>query len=125
MQQLADNAPSNAGWQRDLSVSLNKIGDILSAQGQLDEAKAVFEKDLAIAQTLADNNSSNAEWQADLVVLHIKIMGIAQQNNEPDSARHHGEKALAILKPLAKKGLLHGQQQQWIGIIENMLEQLN
>ena len=30
--------PENAGWQRDLSVSDNKVGDVLVAQGNLPEA---------------------------------------------------------------------------------------
>ncbi|UOG92482.1 MAG: toll/interleukin-1 receptor domain-containing protein [Candidatus Thiothrix sulfatifontis] len=121
---LADNDPSNAEWQRYLSVSLNKIGEILTEQGKLDDAKAVFEKSQTIAQTLADNDPSNAGWQTDVVILHFKLMGIAQQNGETKVVRTHLEKALAILKPLEEKGLLHGQQQQWIGIIEKTLKEL-
>lgn len=123
-QMLADKDPSNAGWQRGLSISLNKIGEILSAQGKLDEAKAIFEKSQNIAQTLADKDPSNAEWQIGLVLSYVKILEIAQQNNDIESAQQHGGKALAILRPLAEQGLLHGQQQQWIGTIEAMLNQL-
>jgi hypothetical protein len=32
---LAKVDPGNAGWQRDLSVSYNKVGDVLVAQGNL------------------------------------------------------------------------------------------
>ena len=32
---LARADPGNASWQRDLSVSYNKIGDVLVAQGNL------------------------------------------------------------------------------------------
>ena len=32
---LARSDPGNAGWQRDLSVSYNKIGDVQVAQGDL------------------------------------------------------------------------------------------
>jgi hypothetical protein len=35
---LAKSEPGNAGWQRDLSVSYNNIGDVLVAQGNLPEA---------------------------------------------------------------------------------------
>ena len=31
----AKSDPGNAGWQRDLSVSLNKVGDVKTAQGDL------------------------------------------------------------------------------------------
>jgi hypothetical protein len=27
--------PGNAGWQRDLSVAYNQVGDVLKAQGDL------------------------------------------------------------------------------------------
>jgi hypothetical protein len=38
-ERLAHSDPGNAGWQRDLSVSYNKIGDVLVAQGNLPEAR--------------------------------------------------------------------------------------
>jgi hypothetical protein len=34
--------PGNAGWQRDLSVSHNKIGDVQRAQGDLTAALASY-----------------------------------------------------------------------------------
>ena len=37
-ERLAKADPGNAGWQRDLSVSYNKVGDVLVAQGNLAEA---------------------------------------------------------------------------------------
>ena len=37
-ERLAAADRSNTGWQRDLSVSYDKIGDVLVAQGKLDEA---------------------------------------------------------------------------------------
>ena len=39
---LAAADPGNAGWQRDLSVSYNKVGDVLVAQGNLREALQVL-----------------------------------------------------------------------------------
>ena len=37
-ERLAKADPGNAGWQRDLSVSLNKLGNVLQAQGNLVDA---------------------------------------------------------------------------------------
>ena len=52
-ERLAKSDAGNAGWQRDLSVSYNKIGDVLVAQGALGEAlksyrdsHAIFERRL-------------------------------------------------------------------------------
>ena len=47
-ERLAKADPNNAGWQRDLSVSYNKIGDVLVAQGNLPEALKFFRDSLAI-----------------------------------------------------------------------------
>ena len=37
-EKLAAQDPANAEWQRDLSVSFEKIGDVQSAKGDLDGA---------------------------------------------------------------------------------------
>jgi tetratricopeptide (TPR) repeat protein len=50
---LAVSRPSNAGWQRDLSVSYDKVGEVLQAQGKLPEALNSYRNSLAIADRLA------------------------------------------------------------------------
>ena len=35
IERLAQSDPGNAGWQRDLSVSYIKVGDVQTAQGDL------------------------------------------------------------------------------------------
>jgi hypothetical protein len=50
---LAKADPGNAGWQRDLSVSYEKIGDVLVAQGNLPEALKSYRDRHAIADRLA------------------------------------------------------------------------
>jgi len=39
LERLAAADPNNADRQRDLSVSYSKIGDVLKAEGKLDEAR--------------------------------------------------------------------------------------
>ena len=62
---LAEQDPSNAGWQSDLAVAHNWVGGVLQAQGKLTEAMAAFEEDLAIRRRLAEQDPSNADWQRD------------------------------------------------------------
>src|SRR3954451_4492795 len=50
----AEADPGNAGWQRDLSVSYNKIGDVQVEQGDLAAALASYRASLAIAEGLAE-----------------------------------------------------------------------
>ncbi len=46
---LADRDKGNAGWARDVSVSLNKVGDVRVAQGDLPGALEAYEESLRIA----------------------------------------------------------------------------
>ena len=49
---LAKSDPENAGWQHNLSVAYNKIGDALAAGGNLTEALRIFQDSLAIRERL-------------------------------------------------------------------------
>ena len=70
---LAKSDPGNAGWQRDLSVSYNKVGDVQVAQGDLAGALKSYSDSLAIADRLAKSDPGNAGWQRDLSVSYNKI----------------------------------------------------
>ena len=48
-ERLAKSDPGNAGWQRDLSVSYDKVGDVQVAQGDLPAALKSYRDSLAIA----------------------------------------------------------------------------
>jgi len=60
--------PANALWQRDLSVSLNRIGEVRVTAGDRAGALEACEQSRAIAETLAARDPANAEWQRDLSV---------------------------------------------------------
>ena len=71
-ERLAKADPGNAGWQRDLSVSRDKIGDVQQAQGDLAAALTSYQAALAIAERLAKADPGNAGWQRDLSVSHTR-----------------------------------------------------
>ena len=78
--------PGNTEWQRDLSVSYNKLGDMAVAQGKLDEAERVYGDGLAIPKKLAAGDPGNTQWQRDLVYSLFQISKLqAQQKNWPDA----------------------------------------
>ena len=58
-EKLAKRDPTNAGWQRSLSISYEKVGDVLSAQGDLAGALKSYRDDLAIAEKLAKQDPTN------------------------------------------------------------------
>ena len=97
--------PSNAGWQRDLSVSLNKVGDIQSAQGDLAGALKTYQESQGIAERLAAADPSNAGWQRDLAVCHFKLGSVAQQQGREDLTRSHFTAMLAVFDAMDRRGL--------------------
>jgi tetratricopeptide (TPR) repeat protein len=66
-------AARTGGNKRDLSVSYNRIGDVLVAQGNLAEALKNYGDGLAIVDRLAEADAGNAGWQHDLAVSYDKI----------------------------------------------------
>ena len=96
-ERLAKADPGNAGWQRDLSVSHNKIGDVRQAQGDLAGALASYQASLAIRERLAKADPGNAGWQRDLSVSHNKIGDVQQAQGDLAGALASYEASLAIL----------------------------
>ncbi|WP_374692608.1 tetratricopeptide repeat protein, partial [Accumulibacter sp.] len=95
-ERLAASDPGNAGWQRDLSVSHIKIGDLLQAQGDLAGAGAAYRADLAIAERLAASDPGNAGWQRDLGISLGRVAQVLAQQGRHADALTYFERALAI-----------------------------
>ena len=72
-ERLAQSDPGNAGWQRDLSVSYERVGDVQVAQGDLAGALKSYRDSLAIGERLAQSDPGNAGWQRDLSVSYDKL----------------------------------------------------
>jgi tetratricopeptide (TPR) repeat protein len=66
-------APNDAKRQRDLSVSYNKIGNILAAQSDSDGALKSYRAGLMIREKLSARDPASAERQFDLVVSYWKL----------------------------------------------------
>ena len=61
--------PDRADYQRDLSVSYDKLGDLLQALGQGEAARQYYQQALEIRQRLAVAEPDRADYQRDLSVL--------------------------------------------------------
>ena len=113
---LAEADPNNAGWQRDLSVSLNKIGDVLVAQGNLAEALESYRASLAIADRLAEADPNNAGWQRDLALSYGRIAAIQAQQEELDqvlAAFRSGRDIIAALREASADNATLPQDLAW------------
>ena len=123
---LAAADPSNTQWQRDLSISYNKIGTIQQAQGKLAEALQSFQSDMTITQKLAAADPSNTQWQTDIVVSCWKIANLGEAAGTVAYRRSLLEKGLSILKKLEANNQLPEPEtnKRWISIFENAITNL-
>ncbi len=101
-EQLLRIDPANVGWQRGLSVSYEKVGDVLVAQGNLPEALKSFRDGLAIRDRLARVDPGNADGQRDLSVSYEKVGDVlVAQGNLPEALKSFRDQ-LAIADRLAR-----------------------
>jgi hypothetical protein len=100
-QRVINGDPSNTEWQRDLSVSHNKIGDVLVAHGDGSGALAAYRKSLEIAEALVGREPANTEWQRDLSVSHDGIGGVLVAQGDGPGAMAAYRKSLEIREALA------------------------
>ena len=93
--------PDRADYQRDLSVSYNKLGDLLRALGQGETARDYYDKSLAIRERLAAAEPNRADCQRDLSVSYNKLGDLLRALGQGETARDYYEKDLAIAERLA------------------------
>jgi hypothetical protein len=74
--------PANTGWQRDLSVSRDKLGEVAAAAGDLTAARGHYQAALDIRVTLAAADPANTGWQRDLSFVRQKISDLEARVSE-------------------------------------------
>jgi tetratricopeptide (TPR) repeat protein len=94
--------PDRADYQRDLSVSYNKMGDLYGALGQGEQARDAYAKALAIRERLAKAEPDRADYQRDLSVSYNRMGDLYRALGQGEQARDAYAKALAIAERLAK-----------------------
>jgi tetratricopeptide (TPR) repeat protein len=102
IESLAKADPGNALWQRDLSVSYNKVGDMRKDQGDLPGALKSYSDSLAIREQLAKSDPGNMEWQRDLSVSYNNVGGVQKDHGDLPGALKSYSDSLAIAERLAK-----------------------
>jgi len=65
--------PANTQWQRDLSISHDKLGDVAASAVDLAAARASYLAALDIRERLAAMDPVNAQWQRDLEYVRQRI----------------------------------------------------
>jgi tetratricopeptide (TPR) repeat protein len=99
----AEGAARLSGNERDLSVSHNKIGDVLMAEGDREGALAAYRAGLAIRESLSRLDPGNTEWQRDLSVSHNKIGDVLRAEGDREGALAAYRAGLAIREALSRR----------------------
>ena len=98
---LSQRDPGNAGWARDISVSLDRIGNVAVAEGDLTAARDAYAEALEIARDLSQRDPGNAEWARDVVVSHWKLA-----QSDPDNATVHWAEVVTRMEDMEARGIL-------------------
>ena len=99
-ERLVRQDQGNAQWQRDLSISHDRVGDVLVAQGDLPAALDAFRQGMAIRERLARQDQGNAEWQRDVLVSLVKLADVAARVPDRAVARAQADRAVALARQL-------------------------
>ena len=99
---LAKADPNNAGWQRDLSVSLSKVGDVLVAQGNLPEALEIVPRQPRDCRPPRQGRSQQRRLAARSLRLLRQSGRCARGARQPAEALKSFRDSLAIEDRLAK-----------------------
>ena len=99
---LAADDPTNPERRRDVSVSLNNVGDVLVAQGDLSAALERFEASLAIAEDLSRDDPGNADWRRDVSVSLDNVGDVLVARGDLSGGLERFEASLAIAEGLSR-----------------------
>jgi tetratricopeptide (TPR) repeat protein len=81
-------------------VSLERVGDVLVAQGRLDAALERFEAAMAIREALSSADPSNTVWRRDVAVSLSKIANVHLSQGDAARACPELERGRAIMAEL-------------------------
>ena len=113
-----------ADEDRDRSVALDEIGDVLRWQGDLGKALESHQASMVIREHLAKADASNAALQRDLSVSHERIGDLNEVRGEFAGAVEAYESSHVIARSLAMRFPDHMQFQSDLKITERRLAEL-
>ncbi len=116
-QRFAASDPKNTEWQRDVSISLDRIADVLLAQGDAATALGEYRKGLAIRERLAASDPKNTQWQRDVWVSLDRIADVLLAQGDAATALAEYRKGLAIAERRAASDPKNTEWQRDVAVI--------
>ena len=93
-----------------MSISFDRIGDVLLAKGKATDALAAYRRGLEIAEATADAEPARTGWQRDLAVSYHKVGSLETLGGNDSEARDLLERGRAIIARLDR---IAAHQAQW------------
>jgi len=101
------------------------VGDVLSAQGRLDDALLAYRSGLEIGERLVAVDPSNAVWQHDLFVSYMGLGDIEEKKQNGTEASSDFAAAAEIMRRLAPLDPLNAGWQRDLALVEERLAALS
>ncbi len=115
---LAQSEPERPDYQRNLSVSHSKMGDLYyEGLGQVGKAREAYQNALGIRERLAQAEPERADYQRDLA---ISLWRVGEAENPADIK--FLKRALSILKSLKDGGRLATTDEGMIPELKRLIE---
>jgi tetratricopeptide (TPR) repeat protein len=109
---LADRDAENVTWQRDITVTLNKIGDLEKARRDVAAATAAYDESIAIRRRLLGRNPENIEAARDLQIALDRLGDVKIDALDFPAARAAYEERLALARKAVAKDPANSQWQK-------------
>jgi tetratricopeptide (TPR) repeat protein len=93
--------PTNAKWRFQLSISHQRVGNILAMSGQREQALQAFRTSLEISEKLAADDPGNTQVRQDLAVSYNKVGDMLAGAGLREQALAAYRKSLAVIEKLA------------------------
>jgi pimeloyl-ACP methyl ester carboxylesterase len=100
---LRDRGLTLPGYQRDLSVSHNKLGDLVTAAGDLTTATRHYQAGMTMAERLAAADPGNTQYQRDLSISHNKMGDLARAAGDSTTAAQHYQASPRCCSPRRRR----------------------
>jgi tetratricopeptide (TPR) repeat protein len=118
---LAQAEPGSAQAERDLSVSLSKLGDVQLEQGDTKAALASYREALQVHRRLAQADPRSAEAQRDLAISLGKQGEVQVQQGDTKAALASFQESLQLFRKLAQADPGSARAQRAVSISLNKL----
>jgi serine/threonine protein kinase len=114
-------AEADPGYRQALPIALNEVGAALVRTGKLNEARAYYDRALALGKQLAAEKPDDARFQRDLSVASLRVGEVLSLTGDYDLAAASCDEAVTIRAALLEKKPDSGQARRDLAVAHYFL----